>query len=258
MLRRRSLSWETEITTTVANADGGERIMTLSQAAPDVVGEIADSIELDPRNGFHLEPRCRVCRDDVARKKVNDMLAAGASYAHIVRALGEHNAKCDRRDQVTIDSVRNHCARHFPVQNIAKATYRDILERRAEQNRVDFVNGVATALTPLAFFEIVMNKAFRNLVDDDTEVSVDIGLRAAEKLQSLLDKQDHGDEIAELSAQVNQIRDAVKAVVPQEMWGDIIARLDQYDPEAIDAETEDFVDEDPYDPTEFAEEDDDF
>jgi hypothetical protein len=233
--------------------------MTLSQPVPDVVGEAADSVELAPRiNGFRLEPRCRVCRNDQVRKKVNEMLAAGASYAHVVRALGEHNANCDRRDQVTIDSVRNHCARHFPVQQVARATYRDILERRAEQNRVDFVNGVATALTPLAFFEIVMNKAFRNLVDDDTEVSVDTGLRAAEKLQSLLEKCEQGDEIAEMRVQFHRIVGAVKAVVPEEMWGAIVEKLDQPQqyPEAMDAETEDF-DEGAYDPIEFAEEEDD-
>ena len=53
--------------------------MTLSQAVPDVVGEIADSVKLAPRiNGFHLEPRCRVCRNDTLRRKVNQMLAEGA------------------------------------------------------------------------------------------------------------------------------------------------------------------------------------
>jgi hypothetical protein len=159
---------------------------------------------------------------------------------------------------VTVDSIRNHSGRHFPIQNVAKATYREIVQRRAEQNRVDFVSGVATALTPLAYFEIVMNIAFRNLIDDDAEVSVDTGLRAAEKLQSLLDKRGQGDEIAEMRVQVNQILNAVKAVVPQQMWGDIIEKLDQpqQDPETLDAETEDFDDEDAYDPSEFAEDED--
>jgi hypothetical protein len=86
------------------------------------------SREFAPRNGFHLEPRCRICRNDDVRKTVNDLLASGSSYAFILRALEQDNAK---RDRVTIDSIRNHTARHFPVQNIAKATYRNILERRA-------------------------------------------------------------------------------------------------------------------------------
>jgi hypothetical protein len=186
-----------------------------------------------------------VSRREHEVEQITGLLATGASYAYIVRALREHNANCDRRARVTIDSVRNHCARHFPVQQVARATYRDILERQAEQNRVHFVNGVATALTPLAYFEIMMNIAFRNVVDDDTEVSVDTGLRAAEKLQFFLDRRDQGDEIAQMRGQVNQIVDAVKSVVPERMWGDIVEKLDQPQrhPDAIDTEIEDFDDD---------------
>ena len=84
----------------------------------------------------------------------------------IVRALATTTPISTQRDRVTIDSVRTHATKHFPVQSVAKATYRDIVERRAQENRVDFVEGVATALTPLAFYEVAMNKAFRALVDD--------------------------------------------------------------------------------------------
>jgi hypothetical protein len=70
------------------------------------------------------------------RKKVNDLLASGASYAMTLRALGDDNAV-----GVTSDSIRRHAERHFPVQNAARATYREILERRAKENSVDFVNG---------------------------------------------------------------------------------------------------------------------
>jgi hypothetical protein len=76
----------------------------------------------------------------------------------ISRALEQDNAQLENRDQVTIDSIRNHTARHFPVQQMARATYREILERRAKENSVDFIEGVATAITPLAFLEIVMVK----------------------------------------------------------------------------------------------------
>ena len=146
------------------------------------------------------------------------------------------------------------------MQNVAKATYREILERRAGENRIDFIDGVATALIPLAFFEIVMHMAFRSVVEDGGDVSVETGLRAAEKLQAVHDKCDPGDDIADMRRQVNMILDAVKAVVPQEMWGDIAEKLDQLEQhrEVLDAETEDFDDEDAYDPTEFIDEDDEF
>ena len=51
------------------------------------------------------------------------MLTTGVSYAMILCAAeGQRPARYP--DRVTIDSIRNHTARHFPVQNVAKATYR--------------------------------------------------------------------------------------------------------------------------------------
>ena len=234
--------------------------MSVSQATLDIVEESVESMELATRNGFHLEPRCRVCRNDLVRKKVNAMLACGGSYAQIVRALGEDNAHLDKRDQVTVDSVRTHTTKHFPVQQTAHATYREILERRARENQVDFVEGVAIALTPMAFYEIVMAKAFRTLVDDGIEVSVETGLRAAEKLQSVLDGRERGTDVLELKVQLGQILEAVKSTVPQELWGEIIRQLEQLEqhPEALDVEADAFDDaDDGYDPTEFIDDDDD-
>jgi len=55
-----------------------------------VGGGVDESTGLPPSiNGFHLEPRCRVCRDDEVREKVNDLLATGSSYAMVLRALGK-------------------------------------------------------------------------------------------------------------------------------------------------------------------------
>ena len=46
---------------------------------------------------------------------------------------------------------------------MAAAGLRDILERRARENQVDFVKGVATAITPMAFYETVMVKGYETL-----------------------------------------------------------------------------------------------
>ena len=155
--------------------------MSVTETVRALVGDTVESMELVPHNGFHLEPRCRICRNDSMRRKVNQLLAIAAPYAGIVRALAPDNAELDTRDRVTIDSIRTHATKHFPVQSVAKANYRDIVERRAQENRIDFIEGLATALTPLAFYAVVMAKAFSTLVDDRTEVSVETGLRAAEK-----------------------------------------------------------------------------
>jgi len=106
---------------------------------------------------------------------------------------------------VTIDSTRNHATRHFPVQQVARATYREIVERRAQEAEIDFVNGVATALTPMAFYECVMNDAFRRVVDGDVDMSVDTGLRAAEKLQALIDARAGQADMARMRAEMGRV-----------------------------------------------------
>ncbi|MGA9676324.1 MAG: hypothetical protein WBR28_14100 [Mycobacterium sp.] len=207
-------------------------------------------MELAPRNGFHLEPRCRVCRNDEMRTKVNDMLAAGASYAMIQRALDEGNARLDKRDRVTTDSVRNHAARHFPVQNVARATYRDILEQRAQENRVDFVAGVATALTPLAFYETVMVKGYETLVDSNTKVDVNTGMIAAGRLQSLIESRASGTSMAYMLVQINRIINAIKSTVPESMWPEIVRKMKGEDEasEPMDDDADVFdPDDDPFD-----------
>jgi hypothetical protein len=237
-----------------------EKSMSVSEAARDFIDETAQSMELARRiNGFHLEPRCRICRTDMVRTRVNDLLAAGSSYACILRALSADNAKLDKRDQVTIDSIRNHTVRHFPVQNLARATYRDILERRAKENGVDFANGLATAITPMAFFETVMAKAYESLVGSDTKVDVNTGIIAAGRLQSLLDSRAGQPDIAKMMVQVNQIIEAVRSVVPESMWAAIVEQLDQHS-EALDVGEDSFddADDDPFDPTEFIDDDDEF
>jgi hypothetical protein len=171
----------------------------------------------------------------------------------ILRALQSDNDELDAPDRITIDSIRNHTARHFPVQNVAKATYRRILERRAQENGVDFVKGVATAITPMAFFETVMVKGYETLVDSGTTVDVNTGMIAAARLQALIDSRANATRIADLRVQMSRIIDAIHSSVPEELWPEILPKIDG--PVAADTpmdEFEDWAAEDEYDLVESA------
>ena len=90
---------------------------------------------------------------------------------------------------------------------VAKATYRDILERRARENAVDFVEGVATALTPIAFFEtFFIVKSYETLVDSDSRVDVNTGIVAASRLQAVIGSRDYSIDIAEMVARIPRRR----------------------------------------------------
>jgi len=170
----------------------------------------------------------------------------------VLRALEQDNAKLNERDRVTIDSIRHHTRRHFPVQNVARATYRAILERRAKENGVDFVKGVVTAITPMALYETVMVKGYETLVDSDTKVDVNTGMIAAGRLQALIESRAGGTRIADLMMQMGRIIDAIHSSVPEELWPEILRKIDG--PVAADTPADEIEDgddaEDEYDPAE--------
>ena len=69
---------------------------------------------------------------------------------------------------------------------VANAAYRDIPERGGRENALDFVEGVATALTPIAFFAAFMVKSCEALVDSDTRVGVNTGIVAASRVRAVI------------------------------------------------------------------------
>jgi hypothetical protein len=200
--------------------------MSVSETFRGVVDDSVESIELAPGiNGFHLEHRCRICRNDQVRTKVNDLLASGASYAMVLRALDDDNVTLDKNDRVTIDSIRNHTVRHFPVQQVAHATYREILERRAQENSVDLIEGVATAITPLAVLETIMVKGYQTLVEERTTVSYRDAMEAALKLNEIARKDEGAIDRARMLADMGRIIEVVRTFIPAERWPEVQAAL---------------------------------
>jgi hypothetical protein len=103
-----------------------------------------------------------------------------------------------------------------------------------------------------------MVKSYETLVDSDTKVDMNTGIVAAGRLQSLIDSRDYSID-SRVRVQLGKISEAVRSVVPQQMWAAIVEQLEQH-PEALDVGTDSFddADDDPFDPTEFIDENDEF
>src|SRR6185503_3477737 len=108
--------------------------------------------------------------------------------------------------------------------------------------------------------ETVMVKSYETLVDSNTRVDVNTGIVAAGRLQSLMDSRDYDHELLVMKVQLDQICDAVKSTVPQEMGGEITEKLDEAEQhqEALSVGRNSFddADDEPFDPTEFIDDDD--
>ena len=212
-------------------AEGGP--IDISQVKAEVRREVAKLRGQQPVQ-FHDGPRCRICRDQKSRDAVNKMLANAMSYPEILEMCElTINPRRAKNAQINYAVIKNHARRHFNVEEPAKAAYRAILERRAAEQAVAMkvegalaVEGITRLITAWGFLDVVAQKGYETLVREETVVPVALGMDAVVKLHELL-RPDAGDqENARLKAQLAIIQGAVKEVVPEEYWGEIIARIE--------------------------------
>ena len=218
----------------------------------------------DLGDGIHVEPRCRVCKTNAVRQTVNRMLAQGLTYQEILRALEPHNSSVAKNQRVTYRSLWTHTSRHFRVHEPAKSIYRDIIERRALEDGLDVVEGVASIITAYGYLETMMTKGFHALIQDDTAVTPMEGMTAALKLRELLSADKGSDErkLGEMAVQMERIITAIREVVPDRYHEAIMAHVDGSTQPALDVEEvvddddDEFADDAPFD--EDDDEEDDF
>ena len=210
----------------VVVAAGG---LDLSQVQAEVDQEVAKLRDQQPVQ-FHDGPRCRICREDKARNAVNKMLANAMPYVDILEmcelSINPHRAK---NAKITYFVIKYHAKRHFNVEEPAKAAYRAILERRAAEARAEGVlamEGITRLITAFGFLDVVAQRGYETLVREETVIPVALGMDAVVKLHDLL-RSDAGDqENARLKAQLSIMQGAIKEVVPEHYWGEIIARIE--------------------------------
>lgn len=177
-------------------------------------------------NSATLEPRCRVCQNDAIRDRVNSLLSKGLSLAAVARSVTKPE------EPISVDSVRRHAKRHFPIQHFTGAIYHEIVKRRALEQQINLEEGVRSAVTPLAYFEAVMQQAFESLADNQAEVSIQAGLIAATRLQEATARTSPSleEQVNQARIELDQITRAVREIVPKDMWQLIVERLKEDNP----------------------------
>lgn len=196
---------------------------------------------------FNPETRCRVCSSQDSLELVNTLIAHGLTYAAIMKCLGPVNAARRKNNKITKASLYWHQKNHFNTQEPAKAIYRQILEDRAKEHELNFIEGTTTGVNAMSYLETMMVKAYKKLTDDNFDnVSVEMGMNAAIKLHDLTRKDSGLAEAAKAMDEMNRIINAVKDVVPEKYFNQILARLDASNTGGyIEAErVDEFYDED--------------
>ena len=204
---------------------------------------------------FRPATNCRVCQTEGASEVANKMLSYGATYRDIMDILAPLNTRRPKDEPITVASISNHARRHFPLEEAANAVYRKIVEKRAKEAEVDFINGVGGAVTALGFLEVVVQKGYENVIQEGVTVGPDTAVRAAKELASIEAQRNADDtDIAEVMVKMNEVIQAVREEADPETWERIRSRLSgeespaQSRHEAIEAEVEEVRGYDPGDP----------
>lgn len=171
--------------------------------------------------------RCRVCQDPESRTRVNRLLSYGMKVGEIAEHVQDLNDRRTKNNQITYWSILRHEQRHFNAQDPANAARRRILERRKAQVADELGDAAAHLLTGMAYLDIVAQKGFQNLIDDDTVVDYETGLKAQLKLEDLQRDGAIEEQIAEMRRDVSILQQAVKDVVPPALMAQIAERIDE-------------------------------
>lgn len=173
------------------------------------------------------EQRCRVCQDPESRSRVNRLLAYGMKVSEIAELVEDLNEKRTKNNKITYWSVLRHSERHFNVQDPTNAARRRILEKRKAQVAEEMGDAAAHLLTGMAYLDIVAQKGFEHLIDEETVVDYETGLKAQLKLEEMQRDGAVEEQIAQMRRDVAMLQQAVRDVVPAHMMAEIAARIDE-------------------------------
>lgn len=200
---------------------------------------------------FRPAAQCRVCQTEGAAEVTNKMLSYGATHQDIFTVLQPLNLRRPKGERITLNSIGHHARNHFPLEEAAKAVYRKMVEKRAAEAEKDFINGVGGAVTALGFLDVVVQKGYENLIEEDLVVGVDTAIRAAKELAAIEAQRDADDtDIADIMVKMDMVIKAVREETDPETWDRIAARLSNTSPgdqRVIEGELEEY-EESGYDP----------
>jgi len=161
------------------------------------------------------EPRCKVCKSKY-RHQMEEMLIRGMSYTSIGRffeTLGE---------DVNRKNLASHKDNHM---NLANAALRNVMEKRAREALINIEESEGYIMTKLGMLESMLHKVWERIADDTIEWKPADVIQIMQYIEKL-EAQQRNIALDEMNIQARAFSDAVKSIVPQSQWQEILDRYD--------------------------------
>lgn len=209
-------------------------IMETTPSLNDLLGEVIDGTE------YHYVsiPQCYVCstHPELRRSIEKDLLwplTIKETYFNAMKLWEALN--CDEEidpetgrplfKRPTQPSIRNHAEFHMPTE---KLLVRKIVERRAREQQLDYLEGSKSILTAHSVMELIAQKGWEELVENRLKPDVKDTMAAVLSLKKLEDEASDNASMAEMLAQFNVVLTAIKEVCPPEVLEALMERIDHY------------------------------
>lgn len=162
------------------------------------------------------EPRCKVCKSP-HREHMEDLLMRGMSYTSIGKFFETLDVDVNRKN------LASHKENHM---NLADAALRNVMEKRAREALINVEETEGFIMTKLGMLESMLHKVWKQIADDNIEWKPGDVIQIMQYIEKL-EAQHTNVALDELLTDARCFSDAVKAVVPQSMWQEIVDRFDE-------------------------------
>lgn len=169
------------------------------------------------RPGQIFESRCHVCSSP-ARNIIEQQMAAGVPDAHIAQNL--ENAGIAG---VTRKSVGTHRRKHF---TLADDAVRRIVERRAREVIENIDDTEEMLLTTKGILESMAHLGMKALLSGESKIEARDLITVLDKIESVR-KAEQGAGLDEMMKDYQAFAQAVKHIVPEDMWNEIDKEFDR-------------------------------
>jgi hypothetical protein len=161
------------------------------------------------------EPRCKVCKSQY-RRAIDRLMTVGVSYAELARQFEEEG--------ITRRGLAVHKERHMSVTDKA---VREIIEEQIRAMGEDVENTKQHILTRQGALDVGIMQGYTGIVTGDIPIEardwiqmINLREKMAEKTAAI--------QMEETMREMNAFMQAVKAIVPEDMWLDVNAKFEYF------------------------------
>lgn len=155
----------------------------------------------------HFEPRCKVCTSKY-RHAIERLIALGTNYSEIERTFAH---------EIPRRSISSHAKDHLSYE---QAAIREIIEHEAQQVQANHEEGVKGAVMYRSYLSAALKRAWDDLIEGNARIDPAVAIQIIQQMDKF-DKESKSAAVDELRFQFNCFMEAVRRVVPRDMWEQI-------------------------------------